>query len=155
MKNLEFRQLLPWVLALMLGEAGIWLFTDCRVKQTNEHRSIVSFETAKPLLDAHAGELPPELKEPNEGKWKAWAQHEDNVVRTRLEQGALDSMINLLLFGTSFTTQPRIITMHDFADPVVQARVTDLLEALRKPGNNDRIIFLRNLLRSQIGRAHV
>jgi SAM-dependent methyltransferase len=149
MKNLEFRQLLPWVLALMLGEAGIWLFTDCRVKQTNEHRSIVSFETAKPLLDAHAGELPPELKEPNEGKWKAWAQHEDNVVRTRLEQGALDSMINLLLFGTSFTTQPRIITMNDFGDPVVQARVTDLLEALRKPGNNDRIIFLRSLLRSR------
>jgi SAM-dependent methyltransferase len=149
MKKLDFRQLPPWVLALMLGVAGIWLFADCRAKQTNEHRSIVSFKTAKPLLEAHAGELSPQLKEPNEGRWKAWAQHEDNVVRTRLEQGALDSMINLLLFGTSFTTQPRVITMNDFGDPVVQARVTDLVEALRKPGNNDRIIFLRNLLRSR------
>ena len=149
MKKLDFRQLPPWVLALMLGVAGIWLFADCRAKQTNEHRSIVSFKTAKPLLEAHAGELSPQLKEPNEGRWKAWAQHEDNVVRTRLEQGALDSMINLLLFGTSFTTQPRVITMNDFGDPVVQARVTDLVEALRKPGNNDRIIFLRSLLRSR------
>ena len=53
------------------------------------------------------------------------------MVRARLEQGALDSMINLLLFGTSFTTQPRVITMRDFEDPVVQARVADLVEALR------------------------
>ena len=54
-------------------------------------------------------------------------------------------MINLLLFGTSFATQPRVITMNDFGDPVVQARVTDLVKALRNPGNNERIIFLRNL----------
>jgi hypothetical protein len=36
-------------------------------------------------------------------------------------------MINLLLFGTSFTTQPRVITMHDLHDPVVQSRLDDLL----------------------------
>jgi SAM-dependent methyltransferase len=149
MKKLKFQRLLPLVPALMLGVAGIWLFAYCRVKQTYEHRSIVSFSTAKPVLEALASELPPQLKEPNESKWKAWAQQEDNVVRARLEQGMLDSMINLLLFGTSFTTQPRVITMHDFEDPVVQTRVTDLLEALRNPGNNERLIFLRNTLRSR------
>jgi len=133
----------------MVAVAGVWLFAHCRAKQTHEHGPIVLFATAKPVLEALAGELPPQLREPNEGKWKAWAQHEDNFVRARLEQGALDSMINLLLFGTSFTTQPRVITMRDFEDPVVQARVTDLLEALRNPGNNERIIFLRNLLRSR------
>ena len=101
------------------------------------------------MLEANAGQLPPELKEPNEGKWKNWAQREDNVVRTRLEQGALDSMINLLLFGTSLTTHPRVITMNDVGDPVVQARVTDLVKALRNPGNNERIIFLRNLVRKR------
>jgi SAM-dependent methyltransferase len=149
MKKLKFQRLLPLVPALMLGGAGIWLFAYCRVKQTYEHRSIVSFATAKPVLEALASELPAQLKEPNEGKWKAWAQQEDSVVRARLEQGMLDSMINLLLFGTSFTTQPRVITMHDFEDPVVQARVTDLLEALRNPGNNERLIFLQNALRSR------
>jgi len=149
MKKLKYQPLLLLVIALMLAMAGAWLFAYFRAKQPREHRPIVSFTTVKPVLQAHAGELPPQLKEPNEGKWKAWAQHEDNVVRTRLEQGALDSMINLLLFGTSFTTQPRVITMNDFGDPVVQARVTDLVEALRNPGNNERIIFLRNLLRSR------
>ena len=147
MKKLKFQRLLPLVLALMLGVAGIWLFAYCRAKQTHERRPIVSFATAKPVLEALASELPPQLKEPNEGKWKAWAQEEDNVVRTRLEQGTLDSMINLLLFGTSFTTQPRVITMRDFEDPVVQARVADLVEALRDAKNNERLIFLRNVLR--------
>jgi len=149
MKKLKHQSLLLLVLALMVAVAGVWLFAHCRAKQTHEHGPIVLFATAKPVLEALASELPPQLREPNEGKWKAWAQHEDNFVRARLEQGALDSMINLLLFGTSFTTQPRVITMRDFEDPVVQARVTDLLETLRNPGNNERIIFLRNLLRSR------
>ena len=149
MKKLKYQSLLLLVLALIVAVAGVWLFAHCRAKQTHEHGPIVLFATAKPVLEALASELPPQLREPNEGKWKAWAQHEDNFVRARLEQGALDSMINLLLFGTSFTTQPRVITMRDFEDPVVQARVTDLLEALRNPGNNERIIFLRNLLRSR------
>src|SRR5215472_7811811 len=149
MKELKCKPLLLLVVASMLVAAGVWLFAYFRAKHTHEHRPIVSFANAKPVLEAQAGELPPELKEQNEGKWKTWAQHEDNVVRTRLEQGALDSMINLLLFGTSFTTQPRVITMNDFGDPVVQARVTDLVKALRNPGNNERIIFLRNLLRSR------
>src|SRR4029450_2039385 len=141
MRKLKYKPLLLSVIALMLIIAGVWLFAYFRAKHTHEHRPIVSFANAKPVLEAQAQELPPELKEPNEGKWKTWAQHEDNVVRTRLEQGALDSMINLLLFGTSFTTQPRVITMNDFGDPVVQARVTDLLEALGNPGNNGRVSF--------------
>jgi len=149
MNKFKHHPLLLLVIALILAIAGVSLYAYCRVKQTRGHRPIVSFAFAKPVLEAHAGELPTELKEPNEGKWKAWAEHEDNAVRTRLEQGALDSMINLLLFGTSFTIQPRVITMNDLADPVVQARVTDLVKALRNPGNNERIIFLRNLLRSR------
>src|SRR5215211_6427352 len=122
MKSLRFKTPLPLVLALMIGVAGIWVFAHFRAKQTNARRPILSFATAGPVLEALTGERPPQLKEPNEANWKAWAQQEANVVRARLEQGALDSMINLLLFGTSFTAQPRVITMRDFEDPVVQAR---------------------------------
>src|SRR6516162_4390173 len=149
MNKFKHHPLLLLVIALILAIAGVSLYAYCRVKQTRGHRPIVSFATARPVLEANPGELPAALKEPNEEKWKSWAEHEDNAVRTRLEQGALDSMINLLLFGTSFTIQPRVITMNDLADPVVQARVTDLVKALRNPGNNERIIFLRNLLRSR------
>jgi hypothetical protein len=48
------------------------------------------------VLEALVSQLPPELKEPNEAKWNAWAQQENNVVRARLQQGVLDSMVNLL-----------------------------------------------------------
>ncbi|PYL64459.1 MAG: hypothetical protein DMF20_10565, partial [Verrucomicrobia bacterium] len=57
------------------------------------------------------------------------------------------SMINLLLFGTSFTTQPRIITMQDSNDALVQSRLDDLLRSLRNPGKNERLIFLQDVLR--------
>src|SRR5207247_4500125 len=120
MNLIRSKSLLLLVVALRIGVAGIWLFLYFRAKQTSACRPILSFATAGRVLEALASERPPQLKEPNEGNWKAWAQEEDNVIRARLEQGALDSMINLLLFGTSFTTQPRLITMRDFDDPVVQ-----------------------------------
>ena len=149
MRKLKHRRWLLLILTFSLAVVGFGVFAYCRAKQTHGRRTILSFATARPVLEALPSEVPPQLNEPNEGKWNAWAQHEDNVVRTRLEQGALDSMINLLLFGTSFTTQPRVITMNDLGDPVVQARVTDLVKALRNPGNNERIIFLRNLIRNR------
>jgi SAM-dependent methyltransferase len=148
MKVLRSQRPLRFVLALTVVVASVWLFGHFRAKQRHTgHRPVVSFATVKPVLDALANELPPQLKEPKEGKWKAWAQHEDDVVRARLEQGALDSMINLLLFGTSFTTQPRVITMYDSNDALVQSRLDDLLQALRNPGTNERLIFVRNVLR--------
>jgi hypothetical protein len=103
-------------------------FAHFRAKQIRAgHRPVVSFATVKQVLEALASQLPRELKEPNEAKWKAWAQHENDIVRARLERGALDSTINLLLFGTSFTTQPRVITMQNSDDAVVQSRLNDLL----------------------------
>jgi SAM-dependent methyltransferase len=150
MKLLRSQRTLRLVLALIVGAAGVWLFAHVRDKQRHaEHRPVVSFATVKSVLEALAKELPPQLKEANEAKWKAWAQHEDDIIRARLEQGALDSMINLLLFGTSFTTQPRVMTMHDSDDAVVQSRLDDLLEGLRNPGKNERLIFLRNVLRGR------
>ena len=56
-------------------------------------------------------------------------------------------MINLPFFGTSFTTKPRVITMNNSDDAIVQSRLNDLLQGLRNPGKNERLIFLRNLLR--------
>jgi SAM-dependent methyltransferase len=148
MKLVRSQRPLRLLLALIIGVTGVWVFVHFRDKERHiGKRPVVSFATVKPVLDALANELPPELKKPNEPKWKTWAQHEDEIVRARLENGALDSMINLLLFGTSFTTQPRVVTMNNSDDVVVQSRLGDLLQGLRNPGTNERLIFLRNLLR--------
>src|SRR5262249_31711533 len=98
-------------------------------------RTFISYGSAKSLLEAQALEaqkvpLPPELKNLTEAKWNGWAQAQDKAIRARLQQGDLDSMVNLLLYGTSFTKQPRIkvegLTEASKAG-ILRARVDDLV----------------------------
>ena len=115
-------------------------------------RVFSSYASVKPVLDQPGDVLPAELKNPNEAKWNAWSQREDKAIRARLQQGDLDSMVNLLLYGTSFTKQPRIkvenITEASRAG-TLRARVDDLMAGLRNPGENERLVFLSGLLRSK------
>jgi len=82
----------------------------------------------------------------------AWSRREDRAIRDRLQQGDLDSMVNLLLFGTSFTKQPRI-RVEDITEALrsgtLRARVDDLIAGLVSPGDNERLGFLSKLLRSR------
>src|SRR3979409_2317657 len=71
-------------------------------------RAFTSYASAKAVLNQPGDVLPAELKNPTESKWNAWSQRQDKTIRARLQQGDLDSMVNLLLYGTSFTKQPRI-----------------------------------------------
>ena len=115
-------------------------------------RAFTSYASVKPVLDQPSDLLPAELRNPNEAKWSAWSRQQDKAIRARLQQGDLDSMVNLLLYGTSFTKQPRIkvegLTEASKAG-ILRARVDDLVEGLRKPGDNERLTFLNGLLRSQ------
>jgi SAM-dependent methyltransferase len=112
-------------------------------------RIFTSFTAAKPVLDAERGSLPPELKNPNAAKWSSWAQKQDTAIRARLDQGDLDSMVNLLLLGTSFTKQPRVTTVDltgAARSGVLRARVDDMVAGFRMPAGNERLVFLRGLL---------
>jgi hypothetical protein len=115
-------------------------------------RVFTSYASVKPVLEAQRDRLPAELKNPDEAKWTAWTRQQDRSIRTRLEQGDLDSMVNLLLFGTSFTKQPRI-RMESLTEAskagILKARVDDLVVGLRDPGDNERLEFLSALLRAK------
>jgi SAM-dependent methyltransferase len=115
-------------------------------------QTLAPFAAVKPVLDAFGDKLPGELKNPTPAKWTAWARSEDKAVRARIGQGDLDSMVNLLLFGNSFTKQPRIEVRQMLAgssSPVLQSRLRDLLDGLRSPAGNERLMFLRSLLESK------
>src|SRR5437870_1342553 len=73
-----------------------------------DRASTSSYASVKAVLDQPGDLLPAELRNPNESKWRAWSQRQDKAIRGRLQQGDLDSMVNLLLYGTSFTKQARI-----------------------------------------------
>jgi len=111
-----------------------------------------SYASVRPVLDQAADLLPPGLRNPSETKWLAWRQQQDKAIRARLQLGDLDSMVNLLLYGTSFTEQPRIkvenLTEASKAG-ILRARVDDLVAGLRAPAGNERLAFLNRLLRSQ------
>jgi hypothetical protein len=115
-------------------------------------RVFTPYASAKPVLDQPSDLLPAELRTPNAAKWSAWSHRQDKAIRARLQEGDLDSMVNLLLYGTSFTKQPRIkleaLTEASKAG-ILRARVDDLVAGLRSPEDNERLIFLNGLLRSQ------
>lgn len=94
--------------------------------------------------------LPTDLRIADGAQWMAWCQRQDRAIRARLDQGDLDSLANFLLLGTSFTRQPRIL-MDQITEAskagILRARVDDLVAELRNPGENDRLLFMRGLLR--------
>jgi SAM-dependent methyltransferase len=117
-------------------------------------RAFIPYASVKPLLDEQRDGLPAELRNADEAKWIAWTRRHDLSIRARLQQGELDSMVNLLLYGTSFTRQPRISMEGEgiaqaSKSGVLRARVDDLVAGVGSPGNNERLIFLQRLLRSQ------
>ena len=82
----------------------------------------------------------------------------DQTIRARLERGDDDSIVNLLLFGVTFTKEPRakaqdILTLAAQARSieflqgrVVQGRVEDMAAGIALPGTNERLQFARQVI---------
>lgn len=128
--------------------------------------TLIPFTDAKPILEALAEVLPPELRsespEKLESLWPSWAKSRDAEIRERLRRGDEDSVINFLLFGTSFTRQPRLTSeqLRELAGnagstaseeaaakfrQLVEARIQDLISGMTVPANNERLLFARRV----------
>jgi hypothetical protein len=149
----------PLRIASVLG--GFCLFGFClfvgAFGLSAADRAFVPWEAAKPILKQAGEQLPESLRgiafdRGAEAKWLAWSRQRDKAIRARLQQGDLDSMVNLLLLGTSFTRQPRIrMESLDAASKsgILRARVDDLVAGIRRPGDNERLLFLQKLVRAE------
>jgi hypothetical protein len=113
----------------------------------------LSFTTARPILESIRDALrPPEFRGRSiatiEAAWPAWVDRRNREIRARVEQGDEDSIINLLLFGTTFTAAPRL-TEQDLATafagrrPIIEQRVTDFVRRAASPQGNERLEFVR------------
>jgi hypothetical protein len=123
---------------------------------------LVRFSEARAILTELAGQLPSDLATLTpaqlESAWPAWIERHDRDIRARLDRGDEDTLVNWLLFGTSFTSRPRAVLGAVEAGAVdqeavlrrtielISARVEDLLTALATPGNDERRLFARALL---------
>jgi len=123
----------------------------------------VRFSEARPILTELAGALPTDLNALTpaqiETAWPRWIERRDREIRARLDQGDEDTIVNWLLFGTTFTSRPRAVlgavesgTTGDRdlvlrrTMELIAARLDDLLTALAAPGTDERRLFARSLL---------
>lgn len=116
----------------------------------------ISFADAKPIFETLRQDLlPAELRGRTapelESAWPGWVARRDAEIRRRLDRGDEDSLINFLLFGVTFTHQPRV-TERDLdarlADSaaVVGRRIEDMIAGSVLPGENERLQFVRDIL---------
>ena len=112
------------------------------------------------MLGPLADVLPPELRVPDasaaQRAWDAWVVRHDRTIRGRLQRGDEETIVNWLLFGTTFTKLPRVALDASGApadEPrlrtLIAARTVDLANALAVPAQDERRIFTRSLLEGQ------
>jgi len=77
--------------------------------------------------------------------WDSWLEKRDSEIRSRLIRGQEDSLVNFVLFGVSFTRQPRIAPANP--DPrLIQARVHDFIRAVLSARDDERLLWLQDLI---------
>jgi hypothetical protein len=120
----------------------------------------VPYSDVKPIFEALRPELlPPDLREKTPGEreavWPEWVARRDADIRARIAGGDEDSIINFLLYGTTFTNTARptereiaaLVTQPPDALRWLRARIDDFVAGLASPGANERLQFARDVVR--------
>ena len=97
------------------------------------------------MFEALGESLPPA------SAWREWIAAADRTTRARVAQGEETSIVNLLLFGTSFTNEPRITSRqldHKQIGHAVTARFIDFERALAMVVGRGSVAHYRNVVRT-------
>jgi SAM-dependent methyltransferase len=114
----------------------------------------IAYADVQPLWDSLKPQVPAGLAGKSADEmaeaWTAWVRAHDLDVRARVARGDEDSLVNLWLFGTSFTEQPparpRDVALNGEGATLAQIaerRLDDLARALTAPGSNERLRWAR------------
>ena len=116
----------------------------------------IPYSEARPIVERLAASLPPELAarpaSELESMWADWVFRRNREIRARLERGDEDSIVNLLLFGTTFTRLPRALDDssrvggRERTAEIVRGRTADLIAGIAAPGGNERLQFVRQVV---------
>lgn len=113
------------------------------------------FDEVQETLRLHADSGIPGSEIADSAAWDAWIRARDAEVRSRIDRGVEDSISNLILYGTSFTSLPRVEGVERAASesgeltPVAIARIHALAVALPSSDKNERVRFVRDFLAHQ------
>ncbi len=113
------------------GRGALTLFCLAALVRTRKHPSPVPVPRAGRAGLHGAGRTAPAA-----GEWPRWIAAADAATRARVAKGDETSIVNLLMFGTSFTRQPRM-TSRQLDGTEIRAgseqRLDDFERALAKP----------------------
>jgi hypothetical protein len=146
------------LLTAVIGIAGITHLGETQGEaQAPAGAALISYGDAKPIVERLRASLPADLAAIPDSQldaaWNAWVSQLDRRIRSRLDRGDEDSAVNFLLFGTSFTKLPRALNDsakvggRERAGEIVRGRIIDLTTAIASPGTNERLLFVRDLVR--------
>jgi SAM-dependent methyltransferase len=114
----------------------------------------IPYADARPLFDALRSDLlPAELATApaeREAMWPGWVARRAATLRARLARADEDTLLNLLMLGTTFTRRPRVTDLaslrtREAALEALGGRLDDLTEALASP-RDERIRFAREVV---------
>ena len=111
---------------------------------------------ARPIVAALGASAPEGLRTAasagDDARWSAWLKARDADIRRRIATGDEDSVVNLMLYGTGFTRQPRATgaiaasTPNGRLESVMAGRLADLVAAIEAPGADERLRFAREVV---------
>jgi hypothetical protein len=126
----------------------------------------MTYADAKPVLEALREDLWPEALRGKtsaqlEAAWPLWVAERDRAIRERVAEGDEDSLVHLVLFGTSFTNAPRLTSRELAAlakEPgaglaSLQPRINDFVAAVASPRQDERLQFAREVIARHGGDA--
>lgn len=128
-----------------------------------------TWRDARPIVERLEDTLPESLRsiprDQRESRWPQWIDGQRRALAARIARGDLDSVVNLLLFGTSFTRQPRITigllselnerwntgdrSAQETLARHYQQRAADLVDAARRAGADGHLQDARRVLTSR------
>src|SRR5687767_9330999 len=123
-------------------------------------KTAITYGDVQPIWDLLRPHIPPPLTsataETRASVFRSWARAQDADIRGRVARGDEDSLVNLWLFGTSFTdlppARPRDIAMSGDGATLAQVsdgRLVDLLASLASPGANERLRWAAEFFRGR------
>jgi hypothetical protein len=113
----------------------------------------VRFDEVQDILAGFGDSGPAGRDVRDAGAWEKWIGARDREIRSRIDRGVEDSISNLILYGTSYTSLSRFEDFEGAASAsgeltqAAQARVHALVQALPRSGENERVRLVRDFLK--------
>jgi hypothetical protein len=141
---------------LFLAAAAAWGVQRDSTASSRPATRRMTLAEARPVVAALGESAPAELRRlsPDSERWWAdWVAQRDAGIRSRIARGDEDSVVNLMLYGTTFTRRPRATpdaiaasrTDLQLAD-VMDGRLQDLVTAVETPAGDERLAFARQVI---------